>query len=86
MNAGKEGIIINIILKIILIGRPGSIPCGLLRNITTQKLHFNVLGLGYGPGQYNKFPIQRRYPGTCSWVLHFCDNYGELCSYKSDKY
>jgi hypothetical protein len=43
----------------------------LLRNITTQKLHFNVFGLGYGPGQYNKFPIQRRYPGACSWVSSF---------------
>jgi predicted nucleic acid-binding protein len=20
--------------------------------------------------QYNKFPIHRRYPGACSWVLH----------------
>jgi hypothetical protein len=22
-------------------------------------------------GEYNKFPIQRRYPGACSWVLHY---------------
>jgi hypothetical protein len=23
---------------------------------------------------YEKFPIQRRYPGACSWVLHFLTN------------
>jgi hypothetical protein len=39
--------------------------------ITTKKVVKPIFGSGYGPRQYNKFPLQRRYPGACSWVLHW---------------
>jgi hypothetical protein len=50
----------------------------LLRKIyhTSCKILF---GSGYGPrtrlrgGEYNKFPLQRRYSGACSWVLHYAE-------------
>jgi hypothetical protein len=48
-----------------------SIPRSLLRKIYHPQTSCKTLfGSGYGPRQYNKFPIQRRYPGGSSWVLY----------------
>jgi hypothetical protein len=32
-----------------------------------------IFGSGYGPRQYYKFPIQRRYLGACPEVLHYTE-------------
>jgi plasmid stability protein len=37
---------------------------------TLGKIVNQSLDWGMGHRQYNKFPLQRRYPGACSWVLH----------------
>jgi hypothetical protein len=52
--------------------KAGYIPRSLLRKIYCHRKCCNpIFGSGHVPGPYNKFPIQRRYPGACSWVLHF---------------
>jgi hypothetical protein len=40
-------------------------------NLPPQTSCKTLFGSGYGPRQYNKFPIQRRYPGASSWVSLF---------------
>jgi SAM-dependent methyltransferase len=39
--------------------------------ITAEKVVKPVFESGYGPQQYNKFPLKRRYLGACPEVLHF---------------
>jgi len=55
----------------IWIGRRGSIPRGLLRlKIYASHEFLEYWLLGYGPRQYNKFPIQRRNLAACREVIH----------------
>jgi hypothetical protein len=40
----------------------------------TEKVVKPIFKSGYGPRQYYKFPIQRRYLGACPEVLHIQKN------------